>query len=62
MAAKGAPVFTFSLPGERLAPLPSVSYATACSLKKTFELYFGIHRVIKRQASKHRNLLLTTLL
>jgi len=34
----GGPFFTFSLPGERRAPLPPVSYATAgdCNQK-----YFG---------------------
>jgi len=29
MSTKGGPVFTFSLPGGRLAPLLPVSYTTA---------------------------------
>jgi len=29
MSAKGGPVFTYGLPGGRLAPFPPVSYATA---------------------------------
>jgi len=29
MSTKGGPVFTFSLPGEQLAPCPPVNYATA---------------------------------
>jgi len=33
ISAKGVPVFTFSLPGGRLAPFPRVSYATASSLR-----------------------------
>jgi len=28
ISAKGVPVFTFTLPGGRLAPLPPASYAT----------------------------------
>jgi len=31
MSTRGSPVFTFSLPGERLAPLPTVCYATGCN-------------------------------
>jgi len=32
MSAKWSPIFTFSLPGGRLASLPSVSYATVQKL------------------------------
>jgi len=28
MSTKGGPIFTFSLPGGRLAPSPPISYAT----------------------------------
>jgi len=35
MSAKGRPGFTFSLPGERFAPLPPVSHATACNKGST---------------------------
>jgi len=32
MSTNGGPVFTFSLPGGRLAPLPPVNYATGHSV------------------------------
>jgi len=46
MSTEGAPVFTFSLPGRRLASLPPVSYATGSQGHNSFATVREMKRIL----------------